>query len=249
MLYDDRDDLPELMDAVVDSIVDFHLWRTAVVGAPPGDDSAASGAADEATWTRADRAPTAVVADRAPPSAVVGSMVDDIASMVHPAMWEAIVLPSWERYFRGITSGRRTAHVEDLRREQLPFLERIGLSSFDPSISHKLSPPLIAATIRVPFGWRLGCFHYQGLDEVAVRDWVLAAAADGASSVFTIVAESMCDGDSHVGRIHAFADAGGEVADYLAAGGARAALRERMSHEGRHRFWRSWPERVSGKAA
>lgn len=155
-------------------------------------------------------------------------------------------MPAWERYFDGITTGRRTAHVEDLRREQLPFLEEIGLSSFDPSISHKLSPPLLAETIRVPFGWRLGCFHYLGLDEAAVRDWVLAAAADGASSVFTIVAESMCDGDSHVGRVRAFADAGQEVAAHLEAGGERSALRERLTADGRERFWGSWPERASG---
>jgi hypothetical protein len=240
-LHDGRDQMPAFLDAVADSIVDFHLWREAMAGRLRADTVAATGAADETTWGQVSGDASIDRSARAHPSPHAGGMVDDIASMVHPSMWPEMVMPSWDRYFDGITTGRRSAHVEDLRMEQLPYLEQIGLSSYDPSISHKLTPPLIEATIRVPFAWRLGCFHYMDLDEAAVRDWVLAAAADGASSVFTIIAESMCDGDSHVSRVHAFAEAGNEVAERLAAGDERQALRDRMTAAGRLRFWNDWP--------
>lgn len=240
-LHDQRPLMPAFLAAVTDSIVDFHLWREAMAGRLRPDTIAASGAADESTWGQVSGETTVDRSARAAINPHAGGMVDDIASMVHPSMWSELVMPAWEQYFRGITSGRRSAHVEDLRMEQLPYLEQIGLGSYDPSISHKLTPPLIHATIRVPFAWRLGCFHYMDLDEAAVRDWVLAAAADGASSVFTIVAESMCDGDSHVSRVHAFAEAGIEVAERLAAGDERQALRELMTESGRLRFWHDWP--------
>ncbi|MBT6150045.1 MAG: hypothetical protein HOH74_31685, partial [Gemmatimonadetes bacterium] len=78
-------------------------------------------------------------------------MVDDIASFIPAHMFAQYALPYWEQYYTGITTGVRRAHVEDLRRDQLPFLQDVGLSFFDPSISHKLDPRMLRDEILVPF--------------------------------------------------------------------------------------------------
>jgi len=80
-------------------------------------------------------------------------MVDDIASFIPAHMFEHYALPCWEQYYTGITTGIRRAHVEDLRQDQLRFLQDVVLSFFDPSISHKLNPPMLRNEIQVPFGW------------------------------------------------------------------------------------------------
>ena len=170
-----------------------------------------------------------------------GGMCDDLASMVPPRLFGDLVIPYWELFYRGCTTGRRSAHVEDLRPEQLPFLEKIGLSSFDPSISPKLNPRLIAEHCRVPFGWRLGSFHYLTMTCDDVRDWIFQAVADGASSVFTHV-EALLSQDENVPKIEAFIQAAGQVKTMLADGASRADVGQLVSAEGRRRFWDHWPE-------
>ena len=169
-----------------------------------------------------------------------GFMCDDCASMYGPALWPRFVLPHWEQFFRGITRGKRGAHVEDLRREQLPFLEEIGLWSYDPSISHKLNPRLIRDGCRVPYGWRLANFHYPGMSEQDIRDWVFQAVADGASSVYTYVCAMMTTAEA-VRKVRAFIEAAQEAARMLGAGASRSTVGSNVSAEGRTRFWASWP--------
>ncbi|MFH1568918.1 MAG: uroporphyrinogen decarboxylase family protein [Gemmatimonadota bacterium] len=175
------------------------------------------------------------------PSRQGSGMVDDIASFVPARMFGEYALPYWEQYYSGMTTGKRTAHVEDLRREQLRFLEDIGLSYFDPSISHKLNPPLLRDEIRVPFGWRLGSFHYRDLDEALVRDFVFQAAADGASQVFTIIEGTLSTEEGHR-KVMAFKAAGEEVEKLLAGGCSRAELATYVSQRGKARFWARFPE-------
>lgn len=170
-----------------------------------------------------------------------GGMCDDLASMVPPRLFRELVLPYWDLYYRGSTTGRRSAHVEDLRAEQLSFLEEIGLYSFDPSISPKLNPRLINQHCRVPFGWRLGSFHYLTMTCDDVRDWVFQAVADGASSVFTHVEALVCR-DEHVPKIETFIQAAGHAKTMLNAGASRADVGQLVSAEGKRRFWDHWPD-------
>lgn len=170
-----------------------------------------------------------------------GGMCDDLASMIPPRLFPTVVLPAWDRFFRGRTTGTRSAHIEDLRPAQLPFLEDIGLSSFDPSISPKLSPPLIRDGCRVPFGWRLGSFHYLTMTGDDVRDWVFQAAADGASQVFTHIEALLCR-PPQVEKVGAFMEAAREVEKVLGAGGTRSELAQYVSPAGQKRFWGLWPE-------
>jgi len=168
-------------------------------------------------------------------------LYDDVGSMFSPAMWPEFVLPFMERFFQGLTTGPRSAHVEDLRPEHLPFLEDLGLVDFEPSISPKLSPKIIRDGCRVPFGWRMGSFHYRGLAVQEVEDWVFQAVTDGASYVFTHIAEIMCS-DETVEKVHALIRAAKEAERLLAAGATREQIGERVSPAGRKRFWDRWPE-------
>ncbi len=176
-----------------------------------------------------------------PPVSDTGHMCDDIASMVPPDRFAELVLPFWHQYYEGMTTGRRRAHVEDLRADQLPYLEAVGLSYFDPSISPRLTPPIIRDRCRVPFGWRLGGFHYMNMDSTDVRDWVFQAVADGASAVFTHIDDVMCE-PANVPKVHAFIEAAKEAERTLAEGGTREDVGALVTDRGRKRFWDHWPQ-------
>jgi hypothetical protein len=166
-------------------------------------------------------------------------LCDDLASFIPPALFAQLVLPAWELHYRLQTDGTRGAHVEDLRAEQLPFLEDIGLSDFDPSISPKLNPRIVAEHCRVPFTWRLANFHYTEMSLQEVEDFVFQSCADGASSVHTIVAEGMCD-EATAAKVQAFLRAGREAQELVAKGCSREAIGQRVSPEGRAKLWDGW---------
>jgi hypothetical protein len=166
-------------------------------------------------------------------------LCDDIASMVNPEMWPEFVLPYWEQYFRGLTTGTRGAHVEDLRPAQLKYLEEIGLATYDPSISPKLNPRIIAAGCRVPFTWRLGSFHYPELSLSDVEDFVFQAAADGATGITTGTETCLCNATS-VAKIHAFIAAAKEAKGMVSSGASRADVGRRVSPAGKDKFWHKW---------
>ena len=177
-----------------------------------------------------------------------GGICDDVAAMFGPPLWETYVVPSLEHIYRAVTSGKRGAHIEDLTPEQLRFLEQLGLSSFDPSISPRLDPRILSRLTRVPFGWRLGSFHYHGLSEQEVRDFVYQAAADGASSVFSNVCWGMLD-DGSVRKVRAFIEAARETKRLLDSGAPRSELARMVSEGGRRLFWDQWPRpRTAGEA-
>ena len=175
------------------------------------------------------------------PNPTGAGMVDDCASFVPARMFEDFVLAYWEQYYTGITTGTRSAHVEDLRREQLRYLQDVGLKYFDPSISHQLNPPMLRDEIRVPFGWRLGSFHYRDMNEELVRDFVFQAAADGASQVFTII-EGTLSNEEELPKVMAFKAAGEEVEKLLGEGCSREELGTYVSDRGKARFWERFPQ-------
>ena len=186
------------------------------------------------------------------PSPAGSGMCDDLSSFIPPRMFREFAVAYWDRYYRGMTTGRRTAHIEDLQGEQLPFLEEIGLWSYDPSVSAKLTPPIIAANCRVPFAWRLVSYHYTEMSAQDVEDFVFQACADGASSATTTIAATMCNPEC-VEQVHAFIAAGKECKRLAAEGYSRAEIGERVSPEGREKLWDKWcgylgPESTRGGA-
>lgn len=166
-------------------------------------------------------------------------MADDLAAQLSPALFPSLVVPAWDEHYRYYTDGVRHAHVEDLRPEHLPYLEEIGLSGFDPSISPRLTPPLVRDHCRVPFTWRLGEIHYREMNPQECRDFVYLAAADGASSVHGVVAETMCN-EPHVRKVEAFLEAAADAKAALDAGCSREELRDRASAAGRAKLWEGW---------
>ncbi|NUP98546.1 MAG: hypothetical protein HUU35_01690 [Armatimonadetes bacterium] len=173
------------------------------------------------------------------PSPSGTGMCDDLSSFIPAARWPELVLPAWERYYRGCTTGPRSVHVEDLRAAQLPHLEAAGINRYDPSISGKLNPRIIAQSCRVPFVWRLGAFHYRSMTLTDVADFVYQAAADGASGVITVIEEIMCN-ESTAAKVRAFVAAAKEAKALLSAGASRAELGERVTPANRARYWDDW---------
>lgn len=207
-VMDDPPGTGRFLEAVVDSILQFHREVCALDERRPVNPSGAG-------------------------------MCDDCSSLLPPRLWPQFVLPAWERYYRGMTTGRRTAHVENLNPDHLPFLEDVGLSFFDPSISPRLTPPLVATRCRVPFLWRLASFHYTEMTLQDIADFVYQAVADGASSVCTYVAEGMCN-DAGVAKVHAFIAAAKEAKRLVDRGVSRAEIGRLVSPSGKATLWERW---------
>lgn len=166
-------------------------------------------------------------------------MADDIAAFVPPRLWPELVLPFWEQLYSGLTTGKRSVHVEDLKPPHLPFLEEMRICNFDPSISPHLVPPLITAGCRVPYAWRLGCYHCLEMSHREIRDFVLQSAADGASGVTIAVAEIMCTNET-AKKVDVFMQAAQEAAELIEQGVSRREIGALVSLEGQAGFWNSW---------
>jgi hypothetical protein len=111
---------------------------------------------------------------------------DDLAALVAPEMWEEFVLPYWNTYFEGLTTGNsRYVHVEGLYPQHLPCLKKCNLNMtfFDPSVSRRLKVTDVVREIDVPFLWLLSTFEIHGLDMDQIETWVDDALAAGATNL------------------------------------------------------------------
>ncbi len=151
------------------------------------------------------------------------SLADDVAAMVPPRLWPTLVLPFLDDYFAVQTSGPRRAHIEDLSVAHLPFLDRLRLASFDPSVSPQLTPARLRDHCQVPFSWRLNSTQYPAMSIEAIVRWVFEAAADGATSVWTYAWWPYCEPD----KVRAFIAAAKQVVQLLQSGCTRYELRRR----------------------
>ncbi|MCC7494492.1 MAG: hypothetical protein IT204_19195 [Fimbriimonadaceae bacterium] len=216
------------------------LWADLLDDPPAGRSYLAAVAASVVDYRRA----VARLDGQAFPAASAG-MCDDCASFIPPRLLGELVLPCWEQLYQGVTTGARSLHAEDFRPEQLWILEAAGLSSFDPSISHRLSPAILARATRVPFAWRLGSFEMLNLSLTAVREFVFQAAADGASRVFVVLEANLCRGDGPA-KVAAFQAACQDVAARLQAGEPRSALAAEVRPDSRLATWDRWWEGSPG---
>ncbi len=173
-------------------------------------------------------------------SPVNGALADDCAAMLGPDLWTEFVTPYHNRWFEGMTTGKRFAHIEDMRPEQLQFLETIQLDRYDPSVSAQLDPEILSANTRVPFTWRLLEFCLPYMTPQDVSDFVYQAVADGASRIYTYVSHGMNNHDSVI-KIHAFIEACKDVESKLDQGFSRRELGTLVSRDGREKFWNNWP--------
>jgi hypothetical protein len=155
------------------------------------------------------------------------SLYDDIASLIHPRLWPEMVLPFHERYYRSQTSGRRHAHIENLIPDHLPYLDVLGLDSFDPSVSPRLTPADLRDRCSVPFLWRLNSMHVRDFTCEQVRRYAYEGVVGGASGVFCTIARTMTSAED-AGKVRAFIEAAREVERLLAEGCPRERLGEHL---------------------
>lgn len=154
-LYEDRATFKVMMDAIVDSLIEYHQLMEEL---------------------RGGRLPHASA-----------GIADDIAAMIPASLWPELVMPYWSRLLVALSNGTVSAHCEGLHPEQLPLLEEIGLNFYDPSISPVLTPELVAQHCRIPFAWLLPVYQVPNMSCDEVRQFVMRAAAAGASRIFTIL--------------------------------------------------------------
>jgi len=155
-------------------------------------------------------------------------LVDDGSAMISPELWPEFVMPFLNHYYERQTSGKRNAHIEDLKVEHLKYLDELGLNLYDPSVSAKLMPRLIRDNCSVPFTWRLNTTHYPGMSPADIEQWVFDAAAGGASGVTTNVDRPMCT-PQVAEKVKAFIAAGKKVQLLLSAGCGREELLEHLN--------------------
>ena len=149
-------------------------------------------------------------------------IADDVAAMIPASLWPELVIPYWSRLFSALTDGKVSAHCEGLHPEQLPLLEELGLEFYDPSISPALTPELVSQHCRIPFAWLLPVFQVPQMSCDQVRQFVLRAAAAGASYLFYNI--SSLPTLQQPEKALAFVEAANQVKEHLAAGGTRQAL-------------------------
>jgi hypothetical protein len=152
-------------------------------------------------------------------------LYDDVASLLGPDLWPEMVYPFHERFFVRQTSGRRHAHIENLVPDHLPFLDQLGLDSFDPSVSPRLTPRDLRDRCNVPFLWRLTSMQVRDMSRALVRRFVFEAVADGASGVFCAVGSIMADVES-AAKVRTFINAAKQVGALLAEGCPKRRLVE-----------------------
>jgi len=119
-------------------------------------------------------------------------LCDDLSSLISPSLWDEFIIPYWEKYYRGLTTGKRNIHVENLNPEHLPFLEKVNISHYNPSVSPALSPEIIKEKINIPFGWRLTSFDLRDMSKNEIREWVYKVFEEGVETVFHILEKTSC---------------------------------------------------------
>jgi hypothetical protein len=168
-------------------------------------------------------------------------LCDDIAAMFSPSLWPEFIIPFIDQYYLGLTTGRRHAHIEDLTPDHLPHLETIGIVDYEPSVSAKINPKIIANRCRIPFHWSLQSFHFTQLTHQDVKDWVLQAAADGASYIFITLSNGMTK-EPYLGKVRVFIETCKNVKKMLDDGDSREIIGSYVSENGKNKFWSNWPE-------
>lgn len=123
-------------------------------------------------------------------------LCDDFASFIPPSMWSKFVIPYWDQYDRGITTGKRNLHCENMSPDHLRYLSELVISSYDPALSPKLSPQIIRELTNIPFDWWLPSFDLLTMTKEEVREWVIQTAIMGASNTGIEICKLHCDGDN-----------------------------------------------------
>lgn len=127
----------------------------------------------------------------------VGGLADDFASLISPNLWDEFVVPYWEQYYNGITTGKRRLHAENLSPEHLGYLKKCKIDFYDPSVSSKLNPKNIKESIDIPFSWLLPTFELIYMSKYDIEKWVYGALENGASLIHTELSRLTCEDENY----------------------------------------------------
>jgi hypothetical protein len=121
-----------------------------------------------------------------------GGLADDFASLISPDMWPEFVVPFWNQYYEGMTTGTRSVHCENLAPAHLKYLKDIKLSHYQPSVSDLLTLENIKANTDIPFDWMLYSYHITDMDDDQIQAWVDKTVEAGVTLVRTQFGEYTC---------------------------------------------------------
>ena len=77
-------------------------------------------------------------------------LADDFASLISPDLWPEFVIPYWNQYYEGLTTGKRSLHCENLSPSHLKYLKDAKLSHYQPSVSDLLTLENVKANTDIP---------------------------------------------------------------------------------------------------
>ena len=133
-------------------------------------------------------------------------LADDLASMIPPALWDELVIPFWNQYYEGFTTGKgRSLHCEALVPAQLPYLSHAHITHYQPSVS----PALTLENIRpglapdIPFDWLLYAYHVTEMTDAEIADWMDETLAAGVTNLRTQLGRYTVEAGK-LDRIHAW---------------------------------------------
>lgn len=114
-------------------------------------------------------------------------LADDFAALIPPKMWDDFVVPYWNMYFEGLTTGARFVHTEGCSPDHLKYLEKVRVDHFQPSVSRLLTIRNVKANTPVEFDWLLYAFQITGMSDEEISAWVDDAVTQGIATVRTQV--------------------------------------------------------------
>ena len=130
-------------------------------------------------------------------------LADDFASLITPNMWCDFVVPYWNQYYEGLTSGTRFLHCENLAPTHLKHLKDVKISHYQPSVSDLLTLENVKANTDIPFDWMLYSYHITDMDDEQIQNWVDKTVEAGVTLIRTQFGEYTCS-IGKLDRIKAF---------------------------------------------
>ncbi len=113
-------------------------------------------------------------------------LADDFAALIPPALWSEFVVPYWNQYYEGRTTGpNRNLHCEGTDPAQLKYLKDVGITHYQPSVAEKLTLENVKANTDIPFDWLLYAWKVTEMSDEALQAWVDAAVEAGANPIRT----------------------------------------------------------------
>lgn len=125
-------------------------------------------------------------------------LADDFASLIPPDMWRDFVVPYWNQYFEGLTTGKRSVHCENLSPTHLKYLKDVKLSHYQPSVSDLLTLENVKANTDIPFDWLLYSYHITEMSDEQIQEWVDKTIEAGVTLIRTQFGKFTCQ----TGKLH-----------------------------------------------